>query len=221
MKHLCARLLVIAVLGGLLASAGCVVDNSDLVITDKVCVTIDEVHTDGERSTFVVVNDFNDALNKKLEQYGKTPKDVKSIHMVSGTFKSVKVDDHDWEVSAVVNIARQDDPNGPYTDGPAPLVEFEDQSLEDLKGQPADLDAAGVQVVNNALESLLNGDDPRLVMIVENESVSPTPTSGEPMSFKATACVQFQIVITGSEKAFAAGADIGAMKELEFQHDYL
>ena len=198
MKHLCARLLVIAVLGGLLASAGCVVDNSDLVITDKVCVTIDEVQTDGEFSTFVVVDDFKDALNKKLEQYGKTPKDVKSIHMVSGTFKSVKVDDHDWTVSAVVNIARQDDPNEAYTDGPAPLVVFEDQSLEDLKGQPADLDAAGVAIVNEALDDLLNGDDPRLVMIVSNESVDPTPTSDDPMAFTTTACVQFQIVITGN-----------------------
>jgi hypothetical protein len=201
MKHLCARLLVIAVLGGLLASAGCVVDNSDLVITDKVCVNIDEVQTDGEFSTFVVVDDFKAALDKKLAQYGKTPKDVKSIHMVSGTFKTVKVENHDWTVSAVVNIARQDDPNGAYTDGPAPLVEFTNQSLAGLKGQPADLDAAGVQVVNGALEALLNGDEPRLVMIVENESVNPSPTSGDPMAFTTTACVQFQIVITGGSNA--------------------
>lgn len=195
MKHLCARLLVIAVLGGLLASAGCVVDNSDLVITDKVCVDIDEVQTDGSFSTFVVVDDFKDALNKKLAQYGKSSKDVKSIHMVSGTFKSVKVEAHDWTVSAVVNIARQDDPNGAYTDGPAPLVEFTDQSLKGLKGQPADLDAAGVAVVNNALASLISGGDPRLVMIVENESVTPTPTTGDPMAFTTTACVSFQVVI--------------------------
>ena len=176
-------------------------DNSDLVITDKVCVNIDEVQNDGSFSTFVVVDDFKDALNKKLAQYGKTPKDVKSIHMVSGNFKSVKVEAHDWNVSAVINIARQDDPNGAYTDGPAPLVEFTDQSLKGLKGQPADLDAAGVHVVNNALESLLSGGDPRLVMIVENESVSPTPTSDDPMAFTTTACVQFQIVITGNVNA--------------------
>ena len=199
MKHLCARLLVIAVLGGLLASAGCVVDNSDLVITDKVCVDIEEVQNDGSFSTFVVVDDFKDALNKKLAQYGKSHKDVKSIHMVSGSFKSVKVEAHDWNVSAVVNIARQDDPNGAYTDGPAPLVQFDDQSLKALKGQPADLDAAGVAVVNHALSSLLSGGNPRLVMIVENESVSPTPSSSDPMAFKTTACVAFQVVIGKSK----------------------
>ena len=196
MKQLCARLLVIAVLGSLLAfSAGCVLNDSDLVITDNICVDIDEVQTDGSFSTFVVADDFSQQLDKKLAQYGKSKKDVKDIYVVGGAFKTVKVNPHDWTVTAQVDIARQDDPNSGYTDGPAPLVSFTNQSLKALKGQPANLQAGGVTVVNNALDALLNGEHPRLVMIVNNESVTPTPTESVPMEFRTDACVRFQVVI--------------------------
>lgn len=195
MKQLCAKLLVIAVLGSLLATAGCVLSESDLVITDNICVAIDEVQTGDSFTTFVVAEDFKEQLDKKLAQYGKTNKDVKSIHMVSGSFKTVKASPHDWTVDADIDIARDDNGDSVYEDGPALLVSFEDQSLEALKGQPADLNADGVAVVNRALESLISGGDPRLVLIVSDESVTPTPSESEPMAFTTNACVKFQVVI--------------------------
>lgn len=195
MKQLCAKLLVIAVLGSLLATAGCVLSESDLVITDNICVGIDEVQTDGSFSTFVVADDFKEQLEKKLAQYGKSSKDVKSIHMVSGSFKTVKVSPHDWTVDADINIGRDDNGDSSYEDGPAPLVSFSNQSLKALKGQPANLHADGVAVVNRALESLIGGGDPRLVLIVNNEDVDPTPTESTPMEFHTDACVKFQVVI--------------------------
>ena len=197
MKHLCARLLVIAVLGSLLASAGCVLNGTDLVIIDQVCVDIEEVQTTGSFSTFVVANEFKQQLEKKLAQYGKTKKDVKSIHMVSGSFRSVKVWPHDWNVTAQIDIARQDVPGGAYNDGPAPFVSFNNQSLKALKGAPnyPPLAPDGVALVNRALASLLGGANPRLVLIVNNESVTPTPTPSDPMAFTTKACVVFQVVV--------------------------
>ena len=201
MKQLCARLLVIAVLGGLLASAGCVFNESDLVITDNVCVNIDEYQTTGSFSSFTVCDNFKNQLEKKLKDYGKSNKDVKSIHMVSASFKAMSVKPHDWTVTADVDIARQDTPGGSYQDGPVSFVHFNNQSLMGLTGKPnqASMDASGVALVNAALASLVTGGDPRLVLIVNNESVTPTPSVSDPMEFRVQACVKFQAVIAKSK----------------------
>ena len=71
MKQLCARLLVIAALGVLLATVGCIVNKTDLVITDNICVNIDEHETTGTFTTFTVVDQFKTELEKKLAEYGK------------------------------------------------------------------------------------------------------------------------------------------------------
>jgi hypothetical protein len=197
MKQLCARLLVIAAAGVMLALAGCVYQGTDLVITENVCVSIDEVETTGTFTTFTVSDAFKERLDNKLHEYGKSEKDVKSIHMVSATFKSMAVQSHDWTVTATIDIARQDTPGGPYDDGPAPFVSFTGQSLRALSGAPttANMHADGVALVDRALASLIGGQDPRLVLIVNNETVAPTPSVSDPMAFKILACVKFQVVI--------------------------
>ena len=58
MKQLCAKLLVIAALGMLLATAGCITSQSDLVVTDVISANIVEHETTGSFSTFTVVDDF-------------------------------------------------------------------------------------------------------------------------------------------------------------------
>jgi len=202
MKQLCARLLVIAVAGGLLASAGCVYDGTDLVITENVCVNLDEYQTTGNFGTFVVADVFKERFEQKLRENGKSAKDVKAIHMVSATFKAMDVKPHDWTVTANIDIARQDVEEGAYEDGPAPFVTFSNQSLNGLTGAPneAQMNAAGVALVNRALESLVDGEDPRLVMLVKNESVTPTPSTSDPMQFRMLACVKFQVVVDAGKK---------------------
>jgi hypothetical protein len=197
MKQLCARLLVIAVAGVSLALAGCVYDRTDLVITENVCVNIEEYQTTGSFTTFVVCDKFKEELEEKLREYDRKKKDVKSIHMVSATFKTLYVKSHDWKVTANVDIARQDTPGGAYDDGPAPFMSFRRQSLKELRGAPTDADmhADGVELVDRALDTLIDDEDPRLVLLVNNENVRPTPSSSDPMEFKFRACVKFQIVI--------------------------
>lgn len=197
MKQLYGRLLGLAVLGSALAMTSCVYDHNDVVITDKVCVTFDEYETTGTFSTFTVADQFKQVLENKLAEYGKGKKDVKSIHMVDGTFKTQNVQPHDWRVTGEIDIARQDDPNGPYDDGPAPFTHFVNKSLKSFQGQPTDpkLDHDGVELVNRALKSLLNDEDPRLVLIVNNETVTPTPSVSDPMQFRLKTCVTFQFVI--------------------------
>jgi len=198
MRTIWIRTLVIAVVGIMLGGfTSCVFQNGDLVLNETVCVNIEETQTDGNFSTFVVVDDFKEALEKKLAENGKGKKDVKSIHMVSATFKTIQVTPHDWNVTGDVSIARQDTEGGPVSDGPGLLVSFDNQSLKALKGSPTDADLVsdGVEVVNRALESLLNGEDPRMILQVDNESTSPTPSTSDPMSFKTRVCVKFQMVV--------------------------
>ncbi len=200
MKHLCARLLVIAALGLVIATGGCVYNGTDLVVTETVCVNFDQTITTGSFSTFVVSDKFKERLMSKLTEHGKTLEDIKSIHMVNGTFKTMAVTGnkkHDWRITADVSIGRRDDPGAPYTDGPASFVSFQNQSLQALKGSPTDaqLNSAGVQVVNRALASLVNGENPRLVLVVDNETVTPTPSVSDPMDFKLLTCVKFQVIV--------------------------
>jgi len=202
MKHLCARLLVTAVVASMLAMVGCVYNNTDLVLNENVCVNLEEIQTTGTFSTFAVADQFKERLENKLKENGKKLSDVKSIHMTSGTFKSMAVKPHDWRVTADIDIARQDTPGGEYEDGPASFVHFVNKSLKSLSGAPTDaqLDAAGVELVNDALAALVAGEDPRLVLIVNNETVTPTPSESDPMEFKILACVKFQIVVDAGNK---------------------
>ncbi len=205
MKHVWQKPIAIAAIAAvtvILAMSGCIFRNGDLVINETICANIDEVETTGEFTTFTVVDKFKDVLERKLEQHGRGKKDVKSIHMVSATFKTMAVKDHDWVVTGDINIARQDVPDGPFDDGPAPLVVFEDQSLRELKGRPTDADllSDGVDLIDRALESLLLEEDPRLVLLVENETVDPTPSEADPMEFKVRVCVTFQMVVDLGKK---------------------
>ena len=202
MKQLCARLLVIAALGVLLASAGCITSQSDLVITDVISANITEHETTGTFSTFTVVSDFKDQLEKALAKSGKKTTDVKSIHMISATFAAQAVSPQDARATAQIDIARQDTPGGGYDDGPASFVTFNNQLLKSLQGKPTDavMNADGVALVDRALNALLNGQDPRLVLIVNNETITPTPTVGAPLDFKVRTCVRFQAVVRGTSK---------------------
>lgn len=197
MKQLCARLLVIAALGMLLATAGCITSQSDLVITDVISANIDEHETTGTFSTFTVVSDFKDQLEKALAKSGKKTTDVKSIHMIGATFSTMAVSPKDATATADITIARQD-----VSDGPAAFVSFNNTALKNLTGKPTDatMDAAGVALVDRALADLLAGADPTLVLTVNNETITPTPTTDAPLDFKVRVNVTFQAVVAGTSK---------------------
>ena len=197
MKQLCARLLVIAALGVLLATAGCIMNQSDLVVTDEISVNVSDHETTGTFSTFTVVDDFKDQLEKALAKAGKKTTDVKSIHMIGATFKAIAVSPQDTRATADITIGRQD-----VSDGPAAFVHFNNTLLKSLQGKPTDaqMDAAGVALVDRALAALLGGADPTLVLTVNNETVTPTPSAGSPLDFTVRVAVRFQAVVSGTPK---------------------
>lgn len=194
MKQLCAKLLVIAALGMLLATAGCITSQSDLVVTDVISANIVEHETTGSFSTFTVVDDFKIQLEKALEKAGKKSTDVKSIHMIGATFQTLSISPKDARATADITIARED-----VSDGPAAFVSFNNTLLKSLQGKPTDatMNADGVALVDRALADLLAGGDPTLVLTVNNETITPTPTPEAPLDFTVRVNVKFQAVVAG------------------------
>jgi hypothetical protein len=88
----------------------------------------------------------------------------------------------------------------PPTDGPETFVNFTTQSLKDAKGKPiyADLNSAGVAVVDRALQAILAGEDPRIVVRMNSDNITPAPSPTDPLDFMWLAEVEFQIVIDKS-----------------------
>jgi hypothetical protein len=185
--------------------SGCIYDNmsGEVVLTEKICVSFEEYHDSPTLNSAVVSDKFKDRLLELLAEYGAGPEDIVSIGVVGGSYKVTKPSktNDEWTISASVNIARQDDPYGPVTDGPALLMEETVQLLNDAQGKPvsvphpAVLKDPGVQVINRALEDLLNGADPRLVVTLVGGTISPAPTPSNPLEFNWLACVTFQAVV--------------------------
>jgi hypothetical protein len=195
---------VLPVLGFLALAGGCVYDNmsSEMVVTEEVSVTLDEYRENGTLGSAVVVEEFADDVYKMLDKYDSEIKDIKSINLVSGTYRVARPSNaaHDWVVTSPVTVYRQDDPNGQVTDGPATFVNLTSQSLRAAQGNavPADLNSAGVALIKRALDDLLLGQNPRLVLKMDGGTITPSPTPGDPLSFSWRATVTFQVVIQKS-----------------------
>jgi hypothetical protein len=204
MRRVASILIVLPVLSILALAGGCVYDDmsSEMVVTDQISVTLDEYRESGTLGSAVVVAEFADDVYKMLEKYDSKIKDIKSINVVSGTYRVARPSNaaHDWLISSPVTVRRQDDPMGPVTDGPATFVNMTNQSLRAAQGAPvyADLNSAGVALIKRALDDLLLGQDPRIILQMDGGTITPAPRPGDPLSFSWRATVTFQVVITKS-----------------------
>jgi len=190
----------------LLLAGGCVYDDmsSQMVVTEQISIKLDEYRTSGTLGSAVVAEDFAEDVYRILDKYDSNIKDVKSINIVSGTYQVVTPSHaaHDWVVTSAVTVKRQDDPSGPVTDGPAVFVDLTEQSLRAAQGKavPADLNSAGVDLVNQALQSLLTGQTPRLILTMQGGTITPVPSIVDPLAFSWRATVTFQVVIDKNKK---------------------
>jgi hypothetical protein len=201
MKKTILAMLALSIGSVLLLANGCVYDSlrSEVVVTEKVVVQYTEYRESPSIGSAVVADTWRQRLLDALDEYGADIGDVQSITVVSGEYKTTKPSkaDHDWTVTGKVTVRRQDDPMGPVTDGPADLVNMTTQSLFGAKGKPvpADLNSAGVEVINRALQDLLAGGNPRLIVEMVSDNVTPAPSPSDPLEFQWQARVTFQAVV--------------------------
>ena len=204
MRRVVSKIVVLAVLGILALAGGCVYEDmsTEMVVTEQISVTLDEYRQSGTLGSTVVVAEFADEVYRMLDKYDSKIKDIKSINVVSGTYRVARPSQasHDWVITSPVTVRRQDDPMGPVTDGPAEFVNMTTQSLRAAQGAPiyADLNSAGVALIKDALDDLLLGKNPRVVLQMEGGTITPTPSPSDPLSFSWRATVTFQVVITKS-----------------------
>jgi hypothetical protein len=204
MRRVVCHRVVLPLLGVLVLAGGCVYEDmsSQMVVTDQVCVTLDDYRDNGTLGSAVVVDDFADQVYGMLEKYDSKVKDIKSIGIVSGTYRVARPSQagHDWVITSRVTIRRQDDPSGQVTDGPATFVNLTSQSLRAAQGGAiyADLNSDGVALIKRALDDLLVGAHPRLILEMTGGTITPEPTPADPLSFSWRACATFQVVIQKS-----------------------
>jgi hypothetical protein len=181
------------------ALTSCIYDpqTGTIVVSEKICVNMDQYETDGDIGARAVCDKFRESLMADIEKHGATLDDVNDISVTSATYKMVKLEGHDWHLTADVKVSRVD-----VSDGPATLVSFSNQSIDALNSKPttAALNAAGVALLNRALDDLLAGGDPQVVIELVDESIVPVPSVSDPLAFKWLACVEFQAVVDVSSK---------------------
>jgi hypothetical protein len=212
MESMQKRVVLLLVVSALMVTSSCLTDEETQIVASRnVCVNLDQYQEGPRFSDAVVCDLFKQRLNGLMHQHGAGPKDIVSVGVVSASYKVTSFKGRDRTLSASVFVARQDVPNGPITDGPAPFMDLTALSLKDAKGKPTDatLMAPGVQLVNRALLDLVWGGDPRIVLLVDSTHVTPTPTPQNPLDFGWLACVRFQAVVTvgGSGGGGSLGSD--------------
>jgi hypothetical protein len=201
MKTRFLSLLLAAIVCLTAVTTSCIYDpqSGEVVVTEKICVTLQSYEEDGSIGKRAVCDKFRERLIEEVESYGATLDDIDDISMVSATYKlaSLKNTDHDWLFSGDVYVSRAD-----VADGPELLISFSDESVDGLKGKPAsaNLNSAGVELINRALDDLLGGGDPQVKIELVDESFSPEPSESDPLQAVWLACVEFQAVVNVSSE---------------------
>jgi len=196
MKTSFLSLLLVAMVCLTAVTTSCIYDpqTGTVVISETICVNMHEYETDGNIGSRAVCDKFRQKLMDRIADYGATLDDIDDISVVSASYKlaTLKGTKHDWVVSADVNLHRDD-----VVDGPEMLTSFSNQSVGDLKGPftAAVLDGDGVALIDRALDDLLEGMDPIIIVTLDGFSIAPTPSMSDPFEFNWVACVTFQAVV--------------------------
>jgi hypothetical protein len=176
----------------ILGGAGCVLEEKviEVVLTGETCAEFLEDHETEEFTTPVTI-DYGAEINAILTDNGLSRSDIAMAKVMKATYQVTEFDHgHDWTISGTVTAEHLG--NG----GPATIIDYTDQSLLAAQAAPvpADLNPAGVGVVNEALQAYLDGAYPILVFEVNNGSVEPSPSPSDRLVFTWEACITIHIL---------------------------
>ena len=198
MRRALTLIALLPFLGILTAGKGCVLNGeTEAVIKRTVCVWFDENRDSPEFVSQVVCDQFVEKIERLMKRHHLKPEDILEVNVVSGSYKTANLPDgQDWTISAAATIHRQDDPEGPITEGPEELLSFREQSLRAARRTVrVGLTEGGVEIIENAIMDQFNGDTPRLLVTLINGSVEPEPTPEDPLVFSHRLCVRLQVVV--------------------------
>lgn len=203
MKNQLVRIALVAVVASVVFAAGCnPVDTSSpnlgqsqVVLHDRFCVRFDENRTTGEFESEVVCDQFATQIQAWLANNNVASGDVKKIFMSGGRIKLAgEFTGHAWDITSSVRIKRTDIADGPVTFLKEQTVTIPDD-IDGSKGYKPRFDSHGVKLVNRALEDLVDGGDPVLVVTMKSTDVDPEPSGSDPLVFSWEACVDIMAIV--------------------------
>jgi hypothetical protein len=190
-----AALLFIA--AGLVAGmSSCIMEDRtvEFVVTHETCVTFG---VDSPTASFVVPATVSlaDEINPALSDNDVAREDIVTVRVVSASYGvtafTAPTPPHDWHITGSISVERDD-----ITDGPATLLDYTSESVQDAYGKhiPAHLNTDGVEIVNRALDDYIAGGNPVLRFKLNNDTVSPVPSSADRIVFEWKPCIVLHIV---------------------------
>ncbi|MDH3215847.1 MAG: hypothetical protein OEN01_06080 [Candidatus Krumholzibacteria bacterium] len=195
MRNMIARMGLILLLTVVVGANGCLEDKViQIVLTDETFVDFTEFHTSANWTTPLTLN-YGDSIRQILEDNEISEEDsLVSARLVSAFYGTLElIRGTDREISGQITVQRTD------ISGPAqPIIDYSSVSLPGVLNQKilADLNAAGVALLDQALADFIDGANPILEFRVENGSVTPTPpTVQDPLEFTWRAWLNIQVII--------------------------
>jgi hypothetical protein len=172
-------------------SSGCLDDKVvELVATGETSADFSQNETT-EQWTEPAIIDIGQEVRDILEDNGYDESDIKGAHMTSVHYGVTSFSQaHDWDISGEITVT--------YNGNTQTILNYTLQSVQAALGKkiPATLEEPGVDLVNQALDDFVAGQNPILTFTINNGSTTPPPSGGDPMIFDWRAWLAIQIILS-------------------------
>ncbi len=173
----------------------------DIVLNSETCAEFEENHGSDSGADPVTV-DYGEEIAEILLENGYTRDDITTASIKSAAIEVTQFNQPTaWQVSGQVNVEWL---SGGGSGGPVPIVNFSSESVPGLlhNKKPVDLNAAGVDLMNDALQAFLDGANPVLRFTITFGDISPDPTEQDRMIFSWKAYLLMNIVLSDTIEVF-------------------
>lgn len=178
-----------------LSIPGCLEDKLlDVVLTGETYADFSEDETGTDVPETAIV-DVGDQIRDILEENDYSTSEIEDAFVTSVFYGVTSFDQsHDWVLTGAISVRRLD----PVPGGFVPIVNYSAQSVQAALGQkiPAQLEQSGVDVVNQAMDDFLAGQNPVLEFQLFHGTIAPTPSLVDPMVFSWRAWLSIQLITT-------------------------
>jgi len=166
-----------------------------LIMIETFCVPFVEYHTVGQFESSAVSDQFRQDILAWFSSKGISLDCVDAIFMIAAKIKCTDFNgSHSSDVTSYVNIKRTDISDGPKTLLTSQTVTVPNECDAPYYYRPK-LGLSGVLLVNRALNDLVNGGSPALVVDMKATDVDPEPSVNDPLSFTWQACITVTAIV--------------------------
>lgn len=194
MRTAIAKLGMILLIALMMGGNGCLEDKViQIVLTDETFADFHELEDSANRTDPVTV-DYGQEIRDVLEKNGFRAEDIVDASLISAFYGvRQRIQGDDWLLSGEIKVRRVDGGPGPQ----ATIVNYTNVSVAGALGQKilANLDGAGVALLNQALDDFLAGANPVLEFETVHGTITPVPSDVSPMEFIWRAWLNIQVTI--------------------------